>query len=64
MGAALDETVAVADRMRGLVPGGETASVGVAAWTGDESAAELVERADAAFYDAKRTGRDRVVVGR
>jgi len=38
-----------------------TASIGVAAWAGvDDSVAHAVERADAALYEAKRGGRDRV----
>jgi diguanylate cyclase (GGDEF)-like protein len=63
MGTSPDEAVAVADRMRRLVPRDATVSVGVATWTGGESAADLVARADAALYGAKKAGRDRVVVG-
>ena len=38
-----------------------TASVGVADWRGpQDSMADLLRRADAALYDAKRSGRDRV----
>ena len=57
----LEEAVAVADRMRGIVPRDQTASVGIATWAG-ESASHLVQRGDAALYAAKRAGRDRVVV--
>jgi diguanylate cyclase len=39
-----------------------TVSVGVAQLNGDESAVSLVERADLALYEAKRTGRNRVCV--
>ncbi len=40
----------------------QTVSIGVAAWDGRESARELEKRADDALYQAKRRGRDRVVV--
>ncbi len=39
-----------------------TFSAGLATWDGDESAEELVFRADASLYRAKAAGRDRVVV--
>jgi diguanylate cyclase (GGDEF)-like protein len=38
-----------------------TASFGVASWQGDVAASELMARADAAMYRAKREGRNRVV---
>ena len=38
-----------------------TVSVGVACYEPGESLAQLVQRADAALYQAKKTGRDRVV---
>jgi hypothetical protein len=39
-----------------------SASIGVAAWDGQESAEELVARADSALYAAKEVGRDRYVI--
>ena len=43
------------------MPSGQTVSAGVACWNGRESAEELVGRADAALYQAKRNGRDQLV---
>jgi diguanylate cyclase (GGDEF)-like protein len=60
----LDEAVAVAERMRAAVPRGQTASVGIVTWSSSETPSEVVQRADAALYDAKAAGRDRVVVAR
>jgi diguanylate cyclase (GGDEF)-like protein len=66
------EAARVAEELRGLVAGLELASVaeqplghlsvsvGVAQLADGETAAELASRADAALYDAKRRGRDRV----
>jgi diguanylate cyclase (GGDEF)-like protein len=51
----------IVERLRAAMPADETVSAGVACWNGRESAEELVGRADAALYEAKRTGRDRLV---
>lgn len=56
-----DDAVALLDRMRAATPWRQTCSVGVAHWDRTESAEELLTRADAALYEAKRGGRDRVV---
>ena len=50
----------VLERIRLAVPGGQTCSVGYGTWDGAESAAELMERVDAALYAAKRAGRNRI----
>jgi diguanylate cyclase (GGDEF)-like protein len=52
----------VVEMLRSAVPRDETVSAGIAQWNGTESGTELVARADAALYEAKRTGRDRTVV--
>jgi diguanylate cyclase (GGDEF)-like protein len=51
----------IVERLRASMPADQTVSAGVACWNGRESAEELVGRADAALYEAKRTGRDRLV---
>jgi diguanylate cyclase (GGDEF)-like protein len=50
----------VLERLRTATPLGQTFSAGLAAWNGVETSDELVARADAALYAAKRGGRDRV----
>ncbi|HKJ35063.1 MAG TPA: GGDEF domain-containing protein, partial [Solirubrobacterales bacterium] len=49
------------ERLRDLTPDGATASCGLAEWDGTETGAEVVGRADAALYEAKRSGRDRTI---
>lgn len=61
-GTALAEAAGVADRLRGLTPNEQTASVGVVSWDGREDATSLIARADAALYQAKLAGRNRTVV--
>lgn len=50
----------IATRLRGAIVGAVTVSAGVASWDGEESADQLMGRADAALYRAKGRGRDRV----
>jgi diguanylate cyclase (GGDEF)-like protein len=50
-------------RLRARMPSPDTCSVGVATWDGAELPDRLVLRADAALYEAKREGRDRVSSG-
>jgi diguanylate cyclase (GGDEF)-like protein len=57
-----DEAIVVVERIRTATPGGETASAGIAHWDGRESAGALLGRADAALYEAKRSGRDRTLL--
>lgn len=52
----------VVDRLRAATPFDQTCSAGIAVWDGEESAAELVARADRALYQAKESGRDRSVL--
>jgi diguanylate cyclase (GGDEF)-like protein len=50
------------DRLRPLTPSGQTFSAGVAVWDGQESSEALFARADAALYEAKGAGRNRVAL--
>lgn len=56
-----DGDAARVEGLRRVTPDGQTCSAGMARWDGEETAAQLVGRADAALYEAKRAGRDRVV---
>jgi diguanylate cyclase (GGDEF)-like protein len=58
----LNQATAVVERLRAAMPRERTCSAGVARWNRTESAPELLARADAALYDAKRLGRDQVIV--
>jgi diguanylate cyclase (GGDEF)-like protein/PAS domain S-box-containing protein len=56
-----DEALNLLARFRAATPQGQTVSVGLAHWDGLESSEDVVVRADAALYEAKHAGRDRVV---
>lgn len=57
-GCGLVEAIEIGDQLRAALPDGLSCSVGVAAWSGGESAADLLARADEALYAAKNSGRD------
>jgi len=68
--ATRDKALEIAERLRAAVASqpllaeprvDNTVSVGVAWMAEGDSAAELLRRADAALYEAKRSGRNRVV---
>ena len=50
------------ERLRAATPLGQSCSAGIAVWNSVESVEELMERVDAALYEAKRQGRDRAVL--
>ena len=57
-----DTAEAVVARLLEAVPGGQTASCGIAEWDGEETGEALTARADAALYMAKRAGRAQAVL--
>lgn len=61
-GASAVTAIRAMERLRLSTPQQQTASVGVAAWDGDETAVELIQRADQALYQAKQSGRNRTTI--
>ena len=60
-GGSAHRDAGITERLRAATPEGVTCSAGLVRWDGDESADELLGRADDALYAAKRAGRDQVV---
>ncbi len=56
-----DEAVAILERLRSTMPTGQRVSGGLVFWDGSEDDSAIVGRADAALYEAKAAGRDRVL---
>ena len=61
-GCRLDVAHGIVERLRELVPRRLTCSAGIAEWDGSESDVALMERCDAALYEAKSRGRNRMVI--
>jgi diguanylate cyclase (GGDEF)-like protein len=61
-GCGFTEAVDVLARMRRVTPDSQTFSAGIATWDAHETQDQLVARADAALYEAKRSGRARSVI--
>ncbi|HTN49504.1 MAG TPA: GGDEF domain-containing protein [Burkholderiaceae bacterium] len=57
-----DQAAQLVDRLRPLMPDRQTFSAGVAAWDGEETTNELVQRADRALLQAKKRGRNRTTI--
>jgi diguanylate cyclase (GGDEF)-like protein len=60
-GCTLENATDIVERLRAAMPADQTVSAGVVCWNGRETTEELVGRADAALYEAKRMGRDCLV---
>ena len=57
----IEAAIRMLDRLREATPEEERISAGVVVFDGSEESEELIARADAALYVAKRSGRDRVI---
>ncbi|GAA3629503.1 hypothetical protein GCM10022223_53880 [Kineosporia mesophila] len=56
------EALVVAERIRAVVPNGQTCTVGLAEWTAGLSAEETMRRADEVLYQGKQAGRDKTII--
>lgn len=57
-----DQAERMVERLQPLVPERQTFSAGIAAWNGMDNAQELLAAADRALLQAKRGGRNRIVI--
>jgi diguanylate cyclase (GGDEF)-like protein/PAS domain S-box-containing protein len=60
-GCSAAEAHGVIERLRAVTPSDQTCSAGIAVWDGLEEPQRVIDRADAALYEAKAAGRDRTV---
>ncbi len=60
-GCSLEDATTLIERLRSATPAGETCSAGIVLWDGEETAEDMIGRADMALYGAKESGRDRIV---
>jgi diguanylate cyclase (GGDEF)-like protein/PAS domain S-box-containing protein len=58
---SLEQAAGIVERLRAVTPDEQTCSAGLACWDFAERAEDLLERADTALYEAKDSGRDRLV---
>ena len=61
-GCGAEAAMGLVERLRAATPGGGSCSAGLATWDGEESADDLLGRADDALYVAKQAGRDRTIL--
>jgi len=58
---SIGEAAICMERLRAMTPRPLTCSIGLAQWDPDETPHGLIERADRALYEAKQSGRNRIV---